>query len=82
MKRSVAFVAAAALWAVLGGVGNAGWCEYDESESHPLRLAAYAIHPVGFVAEWLIARPLHFFVSLPGVEMVFGHRSHAEEGYR
>src|SRR5436305_1476978 len=36
---------------------------YDDSESHPLRLAAYALHPVGWGLEWLVARPIHFVVS-------------------
>ena len=49
---------------------------YDDSESHPLRLVAYAIHPVGFAAEWLVMRPLHFLVSSPQLEPVTGHVPH------
>jgi len=49
---------------------------YDDSESHPLRLAAYAVHPVGFALEWLFTRPLHFVVSNPGLDRVFGHVPH------
>jgi len=49
---------------------------YDDSESHPLRVAAYAMHPVGWALEWLIARPLHFFVSEPDAEPIFGHEAH------
>jgi len=49
---------------------------YDDSESHPLRLAAYALHPVGFALEWLFTRPLHFVVSNPGLDRVFGHVPH------
>ena len=49
---------------------------YDDSESHPLRVAAYALHPVGFALEWLVARPLHFLVSQPHLEPVFGHVPH------
>jgi len=49
---------------------------YDDSESHPLRLAAYAIHPVGFLFEWVFTRPLHFMVSAPHLERVFGHVPH------
>lgn len=52
---------------------------YDESQSHPLRLFAYAVHPLGFAAEWLIARPLHFLVSRPYAAAVFGHRWHSDE---
>ncbi len=49
---------------------------YDDSESHPLRVAAYALHPVGWGLEWLAFRPLHFLVSNPRVEHIFGHVAH------
>jgi hypothetical protein len=49
---------------------------YDDSESHPLRLVAYALHPVGFALEWLVMRPIHFVVSQPKLERVFGHVPH------
>jgi hypothetical protein len=49
---------------------------YDDSESNPLRLAAYALHPVGFTLEWLVMRPIHFVVSQPRLEPIFGHVPH------
>jgi hypothetical protein len=49
---------------------------YDDSESHPLRLAAYAVNPVGFALEWLFMRPIHFVTSNPQLERVFGHVPH------
>jgi hypothetical protein len=49
---------------------------YDDSESNPLRLAAYALHPVGWMIEWAAMRPLHFVVSNPGLERMFGHVPH------
>jgi hypothetical protein len=49
---------------------------YDDSESNPLRLVAYGLHPVGFALEWLFMRPLHFVVSNPGLDRVFGHVPH------
>jgi hypothetical protein len=51
---------------------------YDDTQSHPLRLAAYALHPVGFVLEWLVTRPIHFVVSQPALEPVFGHEPHGD----
>ena len=36
---------------------------YRESESHPLRLAAYILHPIGWVAREVIFRPLSYFAS-------------------
>ncbi len=54
--------------------------EYDQLESHPLRLVAYLIHPLGYALEWLVARPIHYLVSRPGLEDVFGHRGdHADQ---
>ena len=49
---------------------------YDDSQAHPLRLLAYAVHPIGFAAEWLITRPIHAIVSQPELYRVFGHQSH------
>jgi len=49
---------------------------YDDSESNPLRLIAYAVNPLGYAIEWTIMRPIHFAVSGPNVEQVFGHRPH------
>lgn len=36
---------------------------YRESESHPLRLAAYILHPVGWVLREGVFRPLSYFAS-------------------
>ena len=57
--------------------------DYDDMQSHPLRVAAYLVYPVGFTLEWLIFRPFHYVVSRPYLEPVFGHRPHQEiGGYR
>jgi outer membrane protein OmpA-like peptidoglycan-associated protein len=51
--------------------------EYDDSQSHPLRVAAYLIHPFAWLTEWLVFRPFHFLVSATEPqEAVFGHRPH------
>lgn len=50
---------------------------YDDSQAHPLRLAAYALHPVGYALEWLVTRPIHAVVSQPELERIFGHRPHS-----
>ena len=54
--------------------------EYDDSQSNPLRLLAYIIHPVGYTLEWLVTRPFHEVVAQPDLEPVFGHDSHAYYG--
>ena len=54
--------------------------DYDDSQSHPLRILAYLIHPVGYSLEWLVTRPFHELVAQPDLEPVFGHTSHAYYG--
>jgi len=51
---------------------------YDDSQSHPLRLVAYILHPVGYALEWLVMRPIHFVVSQPQIEPVSGHTPHED----
>lgn len=65
---------------LLAVTGRAGALpdDYDDTQSHPLRVIAYLAHPVGFAAEWLIFRPFHYVVSRPYLEPVFGHRRHGE----
>lgn len=48
---------------------------YRESESHPLRILAYILHPIGWVARELIFRPLSYFASsTPETRAVMGYR--------
>ena len=51
---------------------------YDDSQSNPLRLIAYAVNPAGYAVEWLVMRPIHFVVSQPKLERVFGHTPHED----
>lgn len=51
--------------------------EYDDSQSNPLRVAAYLLYPIGWLAEWTVFRPFHFLVSATEPqEAFFGHRPH------
>jgi hypothetical protein len=45
--------------------------EYDDSQSNPLRVAAYLFYPVGWLAEWTIFRPFHFLVSATAPQEAF-----------
>ena len=48
--------------------------EYDaESAGHPLRIAAYILHPVGWALDFLIMRPAHWIVSQEPLDQIFGH---------
>lgn len=44
----------------------------DYDDSHPLRLVAYAVNPVGYTLEWLVLRPIHALTSQPRLRPVFG----------
>src|SRR6188768_72341 len=68
---AVALLGSARLSYAVGGADD-----YDDSQSHPLRLAAYLIHPVGYTLEWLVTRPFHELVAQPDLAPVFGHTSH------
>jgi outer membrane protein OmpA-like peptidoglycan-associated protein len=49
--------------------------EYRESESNPLRVAAYIVHPIGWVLREVITRPLSYFASSTEVtRSVMGYR--------
>ena len=78
MKRTVAAGLLALLIALSARSAFAVVDDYDETQSHPLRVVAYLVNPVGFAAEWLIFRPFHYLVSRPALEPVFGHKNHSE----
>jgi hypothetical protein len=62
---------------VMTDVGYApGADAYDDLQSHPLRLLAYIVHPVGYSLEWLVTRPFHELVAQPDLAPVFGHGPH------
>jgi len=46
---------------------------YHDSDSHPLKIASWAVAPVGFLVEWTVTRPIHFLVSNPQLERIFNH---------
>lgn len=53
--------------------------KYEDEIMHPLRFAYYAVHPVGFAAEWLIGRPFQYIISRDGLRNIFGYRGINEE---
>ncbi|MDH3212073.1 MAG: hypothetical protein OEM05_06280 [Myxococcales bacterium] len=63
------------LAAMLGGVplGAAADEQNPQESGHPLRVAAYVLHPVGVVVETLLFRPAHWLVSHEPWKTLFGH---------
>lgn len=80
MKRWIAAVASVALLVFSAPSYAQPNAEdaFDETQTHPLRVAAYLVHPVGFALEWILFRPFHYVVSRPGLDKMFGHRPHGE----
>ena len=78
MKISRMLILVLTLWLSFGFKASfAAWDEYDDSQSHPLRIAAYLAYPAAFLTEWIIFRPFHFLVSATEPqEALFGHRPH------
>jgi peptidoglycan-associated lipoprotein len=77
MKATRVLACALCAIALSSQPARAAWDEYDDSQSNPLRVTAYLMYPLGWLAEWTIFRPLHFIVSAtPPQEAFFGHRPH------
>ena len=59
---------------VLGGASPAPADDYKASEAgHPVRIAAYVLHPVGVLLDYLLLRPAHWLVSHEPLKTIFGH---------
>jgi len=78
MKISRIAIVVLALSLVLGSkLAFAAPDEYDDSQSNPLRIVAYLLHPAAFLVEWTVFRPFHFLVSATQPqEALFGHTPH------
>jgi len=74
----VSHLAAVSLVLILGSrPAIAAPDEYDDSQSHPLRVVAYFAYPVGLLLEWAVFRPIHLLASgTKAQEYVFGHTPH------
>ena len=78
MKISRLRVLVLALWFAVGLKPSfAAPDEYDDSQSHPLRVVAYLVYPAAFILEWTVFRPFHWLVSgTEQQEALFGHKPH------
>ncbi len=76
-QRTAQSIAMALLLGFAAQTSFAAPDEYDDSQSHPLRIVAYAFHPVGWLAEWTLFRPFHYLISATRPQQVFfGHNPH------
>lgn len=42
---------------------------------NPFRLISYVVHPVGILLEYAVMRPIHWVVSRPNLDIIFGHQA-------
>jgi hypothetical protein len=82
MKRFVSAIVIACML-TLGSssafAGESGEDRYNDNTMHPLQLAYYLVHPIGFTVEWLVGRPFQYIISRDGFRNVFGWAPLTEE---
>ncbi len=69
--RRVAIIFCAALWIALPAISHAQYNdtdqqnpkEYHDEDSQPLAIVADLLYPIGYAAEWLVARPFHYLAN-------------------
>ena len=44
-----------------------------ERAAHPVRVAAYVLHPIGVLLDYLIVRPAHWVAEREPFRTLFGH---------
>ena len=69
--RRVAIIFSVALFVALPAISHAQYNdndqqnpkEYHDEDSQPLAIVADLLYPVGYAAEWLVARPMHWIAN-------------------
>ncbi|MBI1291506.1 hypothetical protein GC173_09725 [bacterium] len=49
------------------------------TNDNPLRFVRYVVQPVGLLVEYVVYRPIHWVVSQPNLDIVFGHEAKTDE---
>ena len=77
IRRAAHAALAAVLVAVLAAPLTAGAEDYDPLEAgYPVRVVAYALHPVGVILDWLIFRPAWWLGQHEPLRTLFGREPH------
>ncbi len=83
MRRAIATLSLIGVLAMTGSALAFPDDEYDDSQSNPLRVAAYILNPVGVGLEYAIFRPFHWLITRNETdEKIFGHQPHGSEELR
>jgi len=78
MKKKFAVLTMMFVFLAAATVSNADRFRRGQSDN-PLRLIGYVAHPIGLAAEYAVMRPIHWVVSQPYLDVVFGHKATVEE---
>jgi hypothetical protein len=65
--------------AVMIPVGASADRFQKSEDTNPLRLVGYVANAVGTAAEWIVFRPIHWVVSQPNLDIVFGHAARVKD---
>ena len=77
LRRSTAAVLTAIAIALTAAPVTAD--EYDpQRAAHPMRIVAYALHPIGVLLDLLIFRPAHWIGSYKPHAALFGHEPYRD----
>ncbi len=78
--RTLVAALAMTLCLALAAPGTAHADRYDSQRAgHPLRIVAYALHPVGVMLDYLIFRPGHWIGSHEPIRTLVGHPETPDE---
>lgn len=78
MKKYLALAGLALGLFLLPATADAHVYDRDDSD-HPLRYVAYALHPIGIAIEYGVLRQIHWIVSQPDWDVIFGHEAYPEK---
>jgi len=69
------------VYSVYKKLNPGGWAdEYDLRQAgQPWRIIANALNPLGVTLDYLVARPLHWFLHLKPVDKLTGHSQFTEK---
>ena len=80
MKRKAAiFLALTMMMSVAAPTMAHRYRRADGTFDHPFHLLFLAAHPVAIGIEYAVHRPLHWVISQPDLDIVFGHKASLRE---
>ena len=79
MHRHRIALAAMVILTLIALAPTASAHDFDRANFHPLRYMAYPFHAVGVYVEYTVVRPIHWLVSQPNFDKIFGHEASVDD---